>query len=264
MPLANVLLNASLCDKTNDVGFVAAMDAARSEDHNPAIRMLAYTSDNLGGRDRLLGGEWPIYEVALDGRVYRMLSRYAAKRGGSELIRSVAPGMQVDGELLTAEPTNAPNTPGALLAELIMVTGRSAAHIVANAFDLLAYRSANNWRYPPTLTPDTYSLRKTMWLATDEGIGFSHYDTPKGVMPDKWLMVHYAIQSLPPQDLVDFAESIAARELLGENTVMALRRAVRSLTACLSLHPLGPGRRGVNNFRHITALRPMELYRTFG
>lgn len=106
-------------------------------------------SDNEVSRSKMqLLDETPFYEIAFCGQVFRMLSRPRASEAiptdagqwprdsdKYELVRTVAPGLKQDGTYL-AVPDAVPNTPRALMRELVTVTGTSIAELLADAYSI--------------------------------------------------------------------------------------------------------------------------------
>src|SRR5690606_24923030 len=108
--------------------------------------------------------------------VYRMLCRPVDSSQGkrNELIRCCAPGMRKDG-ILMKEPEAIPNTPSALLSELMAVTGATKKELADEAYDLLQYREMHR-SYPETDAPEEYSLRKRLLLVEEDGRTYSLYE----------------------------------------------------------------------------------------
>jgi len=102
-----------------------------------------------------LGNEFPFYEIAFKGHVYRLLTRPAEgnhlmntpDEERYTLVRTCAPGLQVDGWML-APPDAVPNTPRALLAELAEVLGVAYLEMLTDAYSIFHYRLDHAGKYP--------------------------------------------------------------------------------------------------------------------
>lgn len=183
-----------------------------------------------------LGHEQPIYEVAFRGKVYRMLARRLpgqedvvfGRDARFELIRSVALGLQCDGELLEA-PKFAPNTPRSLLNELSSVTGAELTDLMSNAYSIYHYRTSHDAAYPGSMTPKGYALGELFLLDTDNAGGFSTlYETPQGTNIELWTFFLDLLDSGRLQDkLLEYVNSRMAIKEFGERGQAAMRAAAK-------------------------------------
>lgn len=212
-------------------GLISAMAAGRWAE-SPAVKFSGWTSITT----MRLGIEQPFYEVAFRGKVYRMLARKLPdqervalrKDIRYEIIRSTAPGLQCDGELLEA-PNAAPNTPRSLLTELMLVTGAELPDLMANAYSIYHYRTGHTAAYPQSMTPKGYTLEELFLLVTDSEGGFStFYETPQGTNIERWTFFLRQLDSGVLQDrLLAYVNSSIAIKEFGERGLAAMQAAVR-------------------------------------
>lgn len=213
-------------------GLIPAVDAARWGD-SPGTWVWGSLATIATMR---LGREQPMYEVAFNGKVYRMLARRLpgqddivfGRDARFELIRSVAPGMQCDGDLLEP-PQFAPNTPRSLLNELMDVTGAELTDLMTNAYSIYHYRTGHDAKYPDSLTPKGYALGELLLLDLDVEGGFrSHYETPKSTNIELWTFFLNLLDSGRLQDkLLEYVNSRMAFKEFGEGGQAAMRAATK-------------------------------------
>lgn len=196
------------------------------------------TYSNLGTTCRAhmrLADELPFYEVAFRGKVYRLLARPVAGQGDGaaredlkfELARAWAPGLRADGWLLAA-PDAVPNTPRALIDELLPLLDASLEDVLEHAYSLFHYRLDHEGIFPLSLEPEGYALREVLLAEVDaDGTLNTLYETPKGTNVELWTMVLEVLDLPGETSLADYASSSAAARELGESGVAALRRAMQ-------------------------------------
>jgi hypothetical protein len=219
------VLNESLRWQTDPVSGKAAVSTVANS-YRPDIYQHAKTS-------LWLGDQYPLYEVAMDGVVYRMTIRRAGSGGRFEVLRCVAAGFNIDGVILEPVPTEIPNTPMALIREIALVTGASIPDVVERAYSICDYRKYFDFHYPQTMEPVRYRFRE-WFLAIPEGGDYrSLYDTPAttGRVPtqmeeDKWTMFLQVLDSRDPQHLVDYVAHNARKEF-PESVVPLMMQALR-------------------------------------
>ncbi|MGF6539383.1 hypothetical protein [Paraburkholderia youngii] len=162
--------------------------------------------------DLRLGNEYPLYEVALDRDVYRMIIRPRRSDGRYEVIRCVANGLKTDGFVFEPQPINIPNTPSALIREMADVTGISPADLISRAHSVRDYRVQFRGRFPDSLEPKGYRFNE-WFLASQHGSEVSTlYDTPRGVDPDRWTAFLRVLDSRDPHKVMDYLSSSAHKE----------------------------------------------------
>lgn len=193
-----------------------------------------------------LGAEQPFYEVAFLGKVYRMLARelpgqnHVIRKTGAhyEVIRSVAPGLQSDGDLLEA-PHFAPNTPRSLITELTLVTGAEISDLLENAYSIYHYRLDHNAVYPGSMEPSGYTLEKLFLLSTEGEGGLStRYETPQGTNIELWTCFLTILDAGTLQEkLVEYVNSRMAIREFGEQGYAAMREAVKLRFGAETLKP---------------------------
>ncbi|KVP39826.1 hypothetical protein [Burkholderia ubonensis] len=203
-----------------------------------ALRMADYAGTHYSGvtcRATIrLADEQPFYEVAFQGKVYRLLSRPVPGQSERirsddvkyELVRTCAPGLQCDGWFMDP-PSGVPNTPRALIAELQTVLGASLEDILGTAYSIFHYRLDHNAQYPQTMEPAGYTLRE-LFLATVAGDGqlSTLYETPKGTNVELWTMFLRELDQPSQPKLSDYAYSSMALKEFGEAGVAAMRQAL--------------------------------------
>lgn len=185
-----------------------------------------------GAYDEWLDREQPLYEVAFRGMMYRLLRRPegAAPRGRHEVIRSKAPGLKVDGQLLES-PSAYPNTINSMIAEISALTGATQDEVVTEAFDILAYRFVAGgayFEYPPTMEPSGYRLDRLYLLQKNPaGAWVSLYENPGRVNRELWTMFLNYLDSARKQDVADYVYSTAALKDAGASKLLLFREAVK-------------------------------------
>ncbi|WP_434716254.1 hypothetical protein [Paraburkholderia sp. A3RO-2L] len=203
-----------------------------------ALRLAYYAGTHYSGvtcRATIrLANEQPFYEVAFQGKVYRLLSRPVPGQSESvrhddvkyELVRTWAPGLQCDGWFMDP-PAAVPNTPRALIMELQTVIGVSLEDILGKAFSIFHYRLDNNAQYPQTMEPAGYTLRELFLAAVAaDGQLSTLYETPKGTNVELWTMFLRVLDQPNQPKLSDYAYSSMAVKEFGEVGAAAMRRAL--------------------------------------
>lgn len=185
--------------------------------------------------DMRLGMELPLLEVAYNGLVYRILVRPIDGQDASihksdlacELVRTVAPGMKVGGEYLE-RPDGVPNTPRALMTEMLSMTGATVAELVANAYSIFHYRLDHEGRYPDSMTPAGYTIGE-LFLMSDAGDGRMRtlYETPTGTNVEKWTLFLEQLDKKNSRLAAYVTSSMAIKEF-GEAGVAAMREALKT------------------------------------
>lgn len=213
-------------------GLISAVDAARWGDEPGGWVWGRYATIAT----MRLGHEQPIYEVAYRGKVFRMLARRLPGQEDVvfgrdvrfEIIRSAAPGLQCDGELLKS-PQFAPNTPRSLLNELSSVTGAELTELMANAYSIYHYRTSHDAAYPDSMTPKGYALEELFLLEADDAGGFrSLYETPQSTNIELWTFFLDLLDSGRLQDkLLEYINSRMAFKEFGERGQAAMRAATK-------------------------------------
>lgn len=181
-----------------------------------------------------LGVELPLLEVSYEGQVYRMLVRPVDGQDSSirasdmvcELVRVVSPGMRVDGDYLE-RPDGVPNTPRALVDEMMQLTGASVAELMANAYSIFHYRLDHMGQYPESMTPVGYSFRE-LFLLSDAGDGQLQtlYETPTETNVEKWTLFLEQLDKKSDR-LSAYVTSSAAVKEFGSAGVAAMREALK-------------------------------------
>lgn len=193
-----------------------------------------------------LGGETPFYEIAFRGRVYRMLTRPKDGEAGRpsalgakaryELVRTVAPGLVCDGEYL-ARPAAVPNTPRALVNELLLLLNAPLQEILENAYSVFHYRLDHQARNPESLTPEGYTLREVFLGSVAEDGGFrTLYETPPGTNVELWTLFLRALDQKKPK-LAAYAKTSMAAKEFGEAGYSAIREGLRMRALSLDAGP---------------------------
>ncbi|HDR9105984.1 TPA: hypothetical protein QDB04_002840 [Burkholderia vietnamiensis] len=203
-----------------------------------ALRLAYYAGTHYSGvtcRATIrLANEQPFYEVAFQGKVYRLLSRPVPGQSESvrhddvkyELVRTWAPGLQCDGWFMDP-PAAVPNTPRALIMELQTVIGVSLEDILGKAFSIFHYRLDHNAQYPQTMEPAGYTLRELFLAAVAaDGQLSTLYETPKGTNVELWTMFLRVLDQPNQPKLSDYAYSSMAVKEFGEVGAAAMRRAL--------------------------------------
>jgi hypothetical protein len=183
-----------------------------------------------------IGDEVPFYEVAFKGRIHRMLARPAAGQESVryredlnyELVRTWAPGLRADG-WFAKPPTAVPNTPRALVEELLSQIDASLEDILSQGYSIFHYRLDHGGKYPDTMEPKGYTLREVLLAEVDaDGQLNTLYETPKGINPERWTMILTVLDGKHTEPtLGSYASSAMAAKELGEAGVLALRRALQ-------------------------------------
>lgn len=191
--------------------------------------------------------ELPLLEVTYKGQVYRMLVRPVDGQDSSirasdmvcELVRVVSPGMRVGGEYLE-RPDGVPNTPRALMGEMMQLTDASVAELMANAYSIFHYRLDHEGRYPDSMTPAGYTFRE-LFLMSDAGDDQLHtlYETPMKTNVEKWTLF---LEQLDKKNdrLAAYVTSSAAVKEFGDAGVAAMREAleIRAPLALVAAVPM--------------------------
>lgn len=174
-----------------------------------------------------LGNEFPLYEVAMDGGVYRMLIRErSGTKDAYEVIRIAAPGYTADGFLLEPAPDTVPNTPIALLREIAYVTGNSLTDVARRAYSLMDYRKCHGAKYPAEEQPEQFRFEEWFLLALDGEEVSSLFDTPPGTNAEVWTIFLKVLETRDAQRVMDFVASGASREF-GERAAAPMMKALR-------------------------------------
>jgi hypothetical protein len=206
-----------------------------------ALRTASYdgtTFDNLGITCRAhmrLGAELPFYEVAFKGNVYRLLARPIPGQDSKlrdddvkyELARTWAPGLRVDGWFTDPPPVAVPNTPRALVEELLSVVGASLDDLLAQSYSIFHYRLDHQGRFPETMQPEGYTLRELFLGSVDaEGKLSTLYETPKGTNVELWTMFLRVLDRTTRAKLANYVSSNMAVNEFGEVGSAAMRQAL--------------------------------------
>jgi len=214
------LLDTRFRTATNsDTGIVAAHDVIRihQEKFFPSLSV----------NSLWLGNQWPLYEVIMNGTVYRMLIRENThSKIGYEIFRVVAPGPISDGHVLEPAPATVPNTPMALIEEIAYVTGRAPEYVAERAYSLSDYRKYHVESKPSQEKFERFRFDQWFMLKCDSGIVSSYFDTPSGVNPELWTIFLKIVETQPPNRIMDYIVSGAAREF-GERTAAHMMNLMR-------------------------------------
>lgn len=217
-----------------NTGLIPAMRVLRNA-HNDGT---TYVNMGVACREHMrLAAELPFYEVAFEGKVYRLLARpvpgQQTGRWGSgvkyEFVRTRAPGLCVDGWFMDP-PNDVPNTPRSLVEELQAALGAAFTDLenfLANAYSIFHYRLAHEGRYPTTMEPQGYAFGELFLMSADsEGTLSTLYETPKGTNVELWTMFLRILDGKSTK-LVDYVNSSMAVREFGEAGAANLHEALR-------------------------------------
>lgn len=223
-------------------------------DRQTAIRCgtydsLSFIGGSVASRSEMrLCLELPLLEVSYGGQLYRILVRPIDGQAAEvrytdlvcELVRTKAPGLRCGGVYLEP-PLGVPNTPAALIAELLTVTGAAPDDLIANSYSIFHYRLKHKGHYPDSMTPAGYSLRELLMMSNSAGESWrSLYETPPLTSTEKWTLFLSELDKKNPRLPSYVVSSMAVKEF-GEVGALAMREALslRFAPALSSVTPMG-------------------------
>lgn len=214
-----------------DTGLSSGRVASKGALRQPAI---GFVFPDVACRDNIrLGNEFPFYEVAYRGKVYRVLSRLASCQESGlkaeveqfELIRTWAPGLQCDGWFMDA-PQTVPNTPRALAEEISSILGAGLEDVLTEAYSIFHYRLEHAGRFPESMEPTGWTFREVFLMSLNAGGTLrTLYETPVGTNVESWTMFLRILDTNNPK-LASYVTSEFATREFGTAGVAAMREAL--------------------------------------